>query len=207
MNDREYHRRKRRIEWMLTGHSKLRDRYGRRATGLTLAVMTFSMVGLLLALANGDQHVSILGVNGKLQVFLACLAAVTFFVALLDLVVDWRRRGWAHSSSAKRLGELSVLYGRAIQDEHGEWAVEGVDLAIDYERVMGSLEPIPDKKAASMKATANRKRAVFTLLDAQPGIPLWWAKVVVTVRGLQQKREEPASARTLPSDETREEGT
>jgi hypothetical protein len=156
MNDREYKRRRRRIEWMLTGHSKLRDRYAWRSRGLTLTVMGLSIVALLLALSNGDQEVSVLGLHGKLQVFLAWLAALTFFVTIVDLVVDWRRRAWAHANSAKRLGELSVLYGRALRDDAGAWSVDGVDLAIEYERVMGSLEPIPDNKAAAMKAAANR---------------------------------------------------
>lgn len=184
MNDEEYRRRRRRIEWMLTGHSKLRDRYGRRSRSLTLTIMALSILGLLLALSNGDQQVSVLGLHGKLQVFLAWLSALIFFIALVDLVVDWRRRAWAHSNSATHLGELSVLYGRALRDEAGEWNVDGVDLAIEYERVMGSIEPIPDNKAAAMKAANNRKRAVFTLIDARPGISVWWAKVVVTFRGL-----------------------
>src|SRR4051812_24633304 len=104
MDEREYRRRRRVIGWMLTGDSALRDRYQRRARGLTLTVMGLSIVGLLLALANGDQQVSVIGLHGKLQVFLAWLAAVIFFVSLLDLVVDWRRRGWSHANSASRLG-------------------------------------------------------------------------------------------------------
>lgn len=75
---------------MLTAHSTLRDRYLRRSRGLTLAIVVLSIVGLALALANGDQRVSVLGLHGKLQIFLAWLASLTFFAGLLELVVDWR---------------------------------------------------------------------------------------------------------------------
>jgi hypothetical protein len=200
MNDHEYKRRRRRIEWMLTGHSKLRDRSAWRSRGLTLTVMALSIVALLLALSNGDQQVSVLGLHGKLQAFLAWLAALTFFVTIIDLVVDWRRRAWAHANSATRLGELSVLYGRALRDTAGAWSVDGVDLAIEYERVMGSIEPIPDNKAATMKAAANRKRAVFTLLDAQPGISVRWATVIVTFRGLTGRNTQQQAP--APVDDT-----
>jgi hypothetical protein len=168
---------------MLTGHSALRDRYTRRSRGLTLTVMVFSITGLVLALTNGDQQVSVLGIDGKLQVFLAWLAALTFFVSLVDLVVDWRGRAWSHQDGARRLGELSVLYGRAVE-ENGGWDVEGVDLTVEYDRTMAAINPIPDKKAPAMKALANRKRAVFTLIDEMPGIPAWQANLIVLRRGM-----------------------
>jgi hypothetical protein len=183
MKDREYKRRRRVIGWMLTGHATLRDRYTRRSRGLTLIVMALSIIGLILALANGDQQVSVLGIAGKLQIFLAWLAALTFFVSLVDFVVDWRRRAWSHQDGARRLGELSVLYGRAV-DENGEWVVEGVDLTVEYDRVMAAIDPLPDKKAAALKALDNRKRAVFTLIDERPGIAAWHAKLVVFLRSL-----------------------
>jgi hypothetical protein len=183
MNDGEYRRRRRVIGWMLTAHAALRDRYTRRSRGLTLIVMVLSIIGLLLALANGDQQVSVLSIDGKLQVFLAWLAALTFFVSLVDLVVDWRRRALSHQDGARRLGELSVLYGRAVE-ENGEWVVEGIDLTTEYQRTMGAIDPIPDKKAAAMKALDNRKRAVFTLIDERPGIPAWQAKLIVLRRSM-----------------------
>jgi hypothetical protein len=185
VNDKEYKRRRRVISWMLTGHSILRDRYGRRAKALTLAVTALSIAGLTLALANGDQDVSIFGIEGKLQAFLAVLAALTLFVSLVDLVVDWRRRGWSHADGALRLSELSALYARAVRAPDGTHTVEGIDLAVEYDRTMAALEPLPDTKAAALKAKANRKRAIFTFVDDHPGVPVWCAKAHVYASSLR----------------------
>jgi hypothetical protein len=199
MKEREFKRRRRVIGWMLTGHSALRDRYSRRTRGITLMVMALSIIGLLLALANGDQQVSVLGIHGKLQIFLAWLAGLTFFVSLIDLVVDWRRRAWSHQDGARRLGELSVLYGRAVE-ENGEWAVEGVDLTVEYDRTMAAIDPIPDNKAAPMKALDNRKRAVFTLIDERPGIPAWQAKLIVLRRSMRARATSTGRAEAAVGD-------
>jgi len=165
---KEYDRRRRVIKWMLTGHSTLRDRSTRRSRALTLTVMALSIVGLMLALANGDQQVSILGLKGKLQIFLAWMAAATFFVALIDLVIDWRRRAWAHDDAARRLGELNGVYARAVE-EGGQWVVEGVDLRVEYDRIMASIVPIPEKKAAGLKGLHNRKEEVSGAPTASAG--------------------------------------
>ncbi len=171
------------MKWMLTAHSTLRDRYTRRSSLLTLAVMALSIVGLMLALANGDQQVRVLGLEGKLQVFLGGLAAVTFLVSLVDLVVDWRRRAWAHGDAARRLGELSSLYARAVA-ENGRWIVEGVDLTVEYDRAMSSIVPIPDKKAAALKALHNRKEEVFRRADRKRGAPAWLLRLEVLIDGV-----------------------
>jgi hypothetical protein len=178
INAAEYKRCKRVIEWMLTAHSTMRDRYTRRSRGLTLVVMALSITGVLLALANGDQMVSILGLHGKLQVFLGVLAALVFFFSLLDLVVDWRQRAWLHKDAAERLGELSLLFRRARAVEGG-WAVEGLALATEYERVMSALHPLPERKVMALKALHNRKRAQFTRADERPGAPAWWIRLTV----------------------------
>lgn len=175
MDDGEYKRCCRVIDWMHTAHGILRDRYGRRAQGLTLGVMALSIVGLMFALANGDQQVSLLGINGKLQVLLAWIVALTFFLSLVDLVAGWRQKAWLHKDTAERLGQLRLLFRRA-QPTHQGWGVAGVDLAAEYDRVMSALHPLPDRKVAALKARHNRKRARFALADDYPGAPSWWIR-------------------------------
>jgi hypothetical protein len=175
MDPTEYTRCKRVIEWMLTGHSTMRDRYIRRSRGLTLTVMLLSVIGLLLALANGDQQVTLFGLNGKLQVFLGTLAALAFLFSLLDLVVEWRQRAWLHKDAADRLVKLNLLFRRARRTD-ARWEVEDVELASEYQRVMGALHPLPEKKVMSLKAVHNRKRAQFALADQHPGAPALWVR-------------------------------
>lgn len=199
MDPAEYTRCKRVIEWMLTGHSTMRDRYIRRSRGLTLTVMALSIVGLMLALANGDQQVRLLGLHGKLQVFLAVLAALVFFVSLLDLVVDWRQRAWLHKDAAERLGDLSLLFRRARRTEAG-WEVDGVELASEYDRVMGALHPLPERKVMSLKALHNRKRAQFTLADKNRGAPSWWIRWKVLRASMGDRLPEDGMIVETPGD-------
>lgn len=178
MTDEEYERRWRRIDWMLTAHSTLRDRHTRRSRLLTLTVMALSIVGLVLALANDDQQVALLGLSGRLQIFVAILAAITFFISVIDLVVAWPRQASAHADAARRLADLKALYARAVA-ANGMWAVPGIDLALEYDRVMAASPTIPEKKAISLKALHNRKRELFKRADAQPGAPIWWLRLLV----------------------------
>jgi hypothetical protein len=195
MNAAEYQRCRRVIEWMHTAHSTMRDRNMRLSRALTLVVMALSIVSLLLALANGDQHVSLLGVQGKLQVFVAWLAALIFFVSLLNLVVDWRALAWRHGDAAGRLGELNAVFRRAVPDANGALAVEGLDLGAEYQRVMASLVPLPEKKVMALKALHNRKRATFTRADENPGAPAWWIRLQVLRTSLAGRSTIEARAR------------
>lgn len=178
MTDQEYKRRRRVINWMLTAHATLRDRYVRRTRLVMLVVLALSIIGLLLALANDDQQVSLLGLEGRLQIFLAALAAGTFFFSLLDLVIGWPGRAAAHADAARQLGELNLLFARAVQ-EQGSWGALDKDLTAEYERVMAAIPPIPDMKAASLKALHNRKHEIFRRADQHPGAPVWWLRLLV----------------------------
>lgn len=178
MDEDDYDKRFGRIDWMLTAHSVLRDRFGRLARGLTLAVIGLSIFGLMFALANSDQQVSVLGLEGKLQIFLAVLSGLTFFVGLLDLVVDWRRRAWMHEDAARRLAELKATFLRA-KEGNGRRVLAGVDLAAEYERTMAGIAAIPDSRAAGLKARHARKVELFKRVDRYPGAPKLWLRLLV----------------------------
>ncbi len=188
MDEDDYRRRSRRIDWMLTAHSVLRDGFGRRSQGLTLAVIGLSIAGLAFALANGDQRVSLLGLEGKLQVFIVVLSALTFFVGLVDLVVDWRRRAWMHEEAARRLGELKATFVRA-KKENGQRVVPGVDLAAEYDGTMGVIVTIPEGRAAALKSRHVRKVELFKRVDRYPGAPKWWLRLCVLRESLRSGDE------------------
>lgn len=185
MDLNDYNRRRRRIDWMLSAHAKLRDRYVRRSRALTLGVIGLSTAGLTLALANGDQRVTLLGVDGNLQVFLAALAALTFVVGLVDLVVDWRRRAWAHEEAARKLAELKALFVRH-RPEDGHVA-DGDRLVAEYDRTTAAISPIPESQAARQKARHLRKVELFKRLDKQPTAPVSWLRLVLWWEGVRNK--------------------
>jgi hypothetical protein len=185
----DYDKRFGRIDWMLTAHSILRDGFGRRSQGLTLAVIALSVIGLAFALANGDQQVSLLGLNSKLQVLLALFSGLTFFVGLVDLVVDWRRRAWMHEDAARRLRELKATFVRA-EEEDGQRVLAGIDLAAEYDSTMGGIVSIPDRRAAALKARHARKVELFKRVDRHPGAPRWCLRLLVLGASLKSCRQE-----------------
>lgn len=101
----DFERRFRRIDMMITAHSVLRDRRRLWARLLTLAILGLSIVGLALAFV-GDREVTALGVSARLQVWVGSISAGIFFLALLDLQVDWMGTARSHSDAAHRLAEL-----------------------------------------------------------------------------------------------------
>jgi hypothetical protein len=174
----EFKRRRRRIDWMLTAHSVLRDRYRRRSRALTLLMIASSVAALTLGIVNPDQKVALLGLDGKLQVFLVVFAAITLFLAVVELDVDWQRREWAHDNATRRLGELKAIYSGARRTEAG-YEASSADLFAAYDQTMAAIERIPEKHAASLKALHNRKVEVFKRADLHRGAPRWWLRLLV----------------------------
>jgi hypothetical protein len=175
---------------MLTAHATLRDRYSRCSTTLTLLIMALSVVGLVLGAAAENEAVSVRGRSVPLHEALIGLAAILLFIAVVELIVDWHRRQWEHGHAAKRLAELNALYRRAVLTD-GEWNVADADLAGEYDRVMSSLIPIPDGKAAALKALHARKVEVFKRVDKQPGRPVWLLRLEVLYAGLRGQLDLP----------------
>jgi hypothetical protein len=187
MDSAEHNRRWRRIDWMLTAHSVLRDRYARRSQALTLSVIFFSIIGLVFALANSEDNINVLGAQVKLQTFLALLAALTFLVGLVDLVVDWRRRAWQHADAARKLGFLKAAFAKPRDGQANE-RIDQLDLFGEYDRTMAELIVIPDGQAAALKARHVRKVEVFKRIEANPGAPRWWLNICVMRSGMKRNR-------------------
>jgi len=184
MDAGEFKRRWRRIDWMLSAHATLRDRYRWRSQALTLAVIVLSIIGLLFALSNGDNKVDLGVAEIKLQNFLAVLLALTFLIGLGDLVVDWRRRAWQHAEAAGKLAELKALFAKAGEGDRA--TNKGTELLGAYDRTMADLVEIPDRQAAALKARHVRKVEMFKAIEAHPGAPRWWISLCVMRAGIKK---------------------
>lgn len=187
MDAREFRRRWRRIDWMLSAHATLRDRYRRRSQALTLAVIALSIIGLLFALSNGDSKVDLGVTEAKLQNFLAVLLALTFLIGLGDLIVDWRRRSWQHADAARKVAELKAQFAKV--GEANSVTDEGAGLLGAYDQTMADLVEIPDRQAAALKARHVRKVEVFKAIEAHPGAPRWWVNLYVMRAGMKMGRK------------------
>jgi hypothetical protein len=192
----DFNRRFGRIDLMLTAHSVLRDRYWRRARALTLAILALSIVGIALAFV-ADRPLTVLGVSARLQVWLGSLAAAIFFLALVDLQVDWRGGARSHSEATARLSDLKAKFAAArIGDP--EVASE-VDLSQEYERTMAAVVPIPERAFVKLKAKHRRKVAVSKLLDERPGAPMVLLRWEIFRAGLRRTRSAVKRAEAPPN--------
>jgi hypothetical protein len=182
----EFRRKFRVLDQMLSQHGDMRDRYRALATGLTLLIMFFSILALMFALVANEEDVTLLGITWAGYKWLAVLAGVTFFLSVVDLVVDWPRKAWAHDDATKRLGELKSKFRRARVEDGVD--AHGLDLDQEYDATMAVLVEIPNKRFNSLKARHRRKIAISTMLDDHPGAPVRYLRWRLFCSGVNDVR-------------------
>ena len=170
----EFDRRRRILDMLLSGHSLLRDRHERRATGLTLLVMALSILATGVAFITSPAHLTIGPVTARVQVWVGVLTCVIFLLSIVELLVEWRRRAWAHGEAARNLADLKAQFRHAKPD--GELVHSDVDLLAAYDDAMDALKalrvPIPENKFNRLKARHRRKVALSARISARPERPL-----------------------------------
>lgn len=183
MSVKDLARMRRVTDMMLSAHSSLRDRYGRRARSLTLLIIALSIGTASLAFATGDSTVTVLSIDARLSRWVAVLSLLTFFLSMADLIFDWRLRSLEHGQAAARLSDLKQrLRGPQVVNDDVVGA-EGVEA--DYERTMAVVIPIPDSQFATLKARHAHKVALSQAIDTHPGAPVWWVRLLVRVNGVR----------------------
>jgi hypothetical protein len=182
----EYRRKFRVLDQMLSSHAALRERYRRRSIGLILVIMGLSIISVTLALQD-DHQVKVLFADLETKQWLALLAGTIFFLSILELVIDWRGKAWAHADAAHRLGELKGEFRRA--EVNGVLVdTGGVDLDAAYDQTTAAIVEIPNSLFNRLKAKHRRKIAVSKLLDDSPGAPLLYLRWRVFREGIEQAK-------------------
>jgi hypothetical protein len=200
----EFHRKRRVLDQMLSGHSLLRDRYERRALVLTLLVLGLSIVATSVAFLSGEATVSIVGIKARVQIWVGVLTALIFFLTLVDLRVDWRQRAGSHDEAARRLGRLKGLF-RVATVRDGVVDTAGRDLNLEYDTTMDELPPIPESRFLWVKAKHTRKVRASNLLDHHAGAPVWyvrWLAMWHGIRGVEQPSTQASADAPEREDET-----
>ena len=166
----EYARRLRILDMMLSAHSVLRDRYERRAKGLTLLIMGLSVAAAAVAFISGEPEATIGPFTARAQVWVGMLTCLIFFLAILELLVEWRRKAWAHDEAAQRLSDLKAVFKRA-REEDGVMRSDA-DLLDAYDHTMEALNAlrvrIPDARFNALKAKHLRKVELSKRASARP---------------------------------------
>lgn len=189
----EYDRLWRVVDLMLSAHSILRDRNRRRQLSLTLLVMALSIAVTSLAFFSEGLRVEIGPLQAELTIWLGILAALIFFLSIVDLTVNWKRQAWTHEDAVRRLGELKSKL-RAVTLVGNNVDTGGEDIRAEYERTMADLVEIPERRFLPMKVKHHRKVEISKLIDKHKGAPLPYLRLLVVLRGLRKQRDGQAEA-------------
>ncbi len=177
------------VDTMLTAHSILRDRYERRATGLTLLIMALSVFATGLAFIRGEPHTAVGPFTARVQVWVGVLTCVIFFLSIVDLRVEWRRRAWAHDEAVRRFSDLKARYRHG--ERKGDVVHADVDLTAEYERTwdaVGALRvAIKDAQFTKLKQKHWRKVEVSKRISARPGRPRILHQLDILGEGVRKK--------------------
>jgi hypothetical protein len=186
----EFERRSRILDMMLTAHSVLRDRYERRSTGLTLLIMAFSIVATGVAFISDNGTLRIGQLTARIQIWVGVLTCVIFLLSIVELVVEWRRRAWAHGEAARHLADLKAGFRHATIE--GELVHCDMDLLAAYDHTMDALVAlrtlIPEAKFNRLKARHLRKVAVSRRISEQPERPIIMHRIDLLIDGLRARR-------------------
>ncbi len=185
------------LDMTLSGHSLLRDRNRRRDRALILLVLALSIVATGAAFLSREHTVKVGPLSAHLATWLGILTGLIFFLTLFDLVVDWRKRAWAHEQAAIRLAELKTSFRSVTRD--GDYVDTGaVDLASAYQRAMDATARIPERQFLRVKSAHKRKVAISKLISTHPGAPLPYLRLLACWRGLHKQVEDEAPVEEPP---------
>jgi len=184
MTTDEFARKRRVLDQTLTGHALLRDRYGRRATILSLFILSMSILATATAFLKDSQYLSILGLTLPRQDWIGIVTTAIFLLTIVDLRLDWGKRSGVHADAAQRLARLKGLF-RIAESEPSSNQVAGTNLDREYDSTMEQLPPIPEQFFLYAKALHLHKVCVSRLLDRHAGAPLWYVNVLATIAGMR----------------------
>jgi hypothetical protein len=164
---REISRQRRVVDQQLTIYSILRDRYQRCAVVSTLLILAGSLVVTAFAFTSNNATIRLPGVSASRTIWIGWLGLAVFFITLIDLVVDWKKKAERYGEAARRLGALKSSY-RGLNFERLN-SDEIANLSRHYGSVMGDAPPIRDRTFIRLKAAHIRKVALSRLISEHPG--------------------------------------
>lgn len=166
-NERQYHV----LNQMLTAHSTMRDRYGRRS--MALKVCMFCSAVAVGGFAFVDEKLfKVVGLTPE-SVKLAVGIASLFVLALsvIELLVGWERKAALHEEAAKRLAALKLRYRQTHSKYWGGNTRVNEGLTREWERLNENLPPIPDHQFVRLKHRHHVKRQLSELAELNRQVP------------------------------------
>jgi hypothetical protein len=161
---------------MCSAHAGIRDKLGRRALFLDIAILALST--WLVALAFVEPRIGLeltpFGLSDKM--WIGMLAVATFFLSVVQLKTDWKGRADAHDrtlgayAAVKR--EAGYVLASEIADENAHRRI------IDrYDMAAAICVPIPEREFLKQKRRHLLKIAVSSHLDVYPSASIFLTKI------------------------------
>ena len=161
-------------DMLCTGHAYLRDRFARRSLILDLLILAASTWLMALAFVDPLLNISLTPAGLEPRLWGGLVAVVTFFLSVLQLKVDWKRRSDAHKRSLDIYAEVKreADYLLASSGELDEPACRRVLERYDMASSVGV--EIPESEFLHQKQRHKIKVRLSKYLDRYPSawIPL-----------------------------------
>lgn len=152
---------------LITAHSILRDRYNTYATTLDLLILGASVCLGALAFADTTPLEQALAPTLSVTNAIGIAAALTFFLSLIQLRVDWKQRSSMHAQAAKAFSEAKFALGEALADAANSALNTS---ALNLYRSAGHHNvSIPDRKFNNLKKKHLVKIRISKVLSEHPG--------------------------------------
>lgn len=166
---REFARKKRVADMLVTAHSILGERYRKISVGFDIALM---LISFLILLGSVSEITSPHYIGEKLGYWaiysIPVGAALIFVLSVVEWRISWKQKSEAHFSSAREYssikGETTALLSKGFE----EGDLEAAKIEDRYDRLARTCVQIPHDKFVRLKRAHARKVALSKLLDSNP---------------------------------------
>ena len=162
----ELRRRYRVTDMLITMHSLLHEKFGRRALIVDGIIFFSSVVLVALAFMDPDLLEWLPGSTESSRITIGSIAVVTFFMSLINNRADWKGKADAHDRAAQLLSQLKFKLAGLHEDKQ---TIELEYLLASYEEITIAMVPIPDSNFLTLKSEHLLKLKISRILDRYPG--------------------------------------
>jgi hypothetical protein len=154
---------------LCSGHAALRDRYSRRALLLDVTILGLSTWLVALAFVQPRISVSLTPFRVDPALWVGLLAIGTFFLSLIQIKVDWKKRSDAHRLSCSMYADVHREVGYALASANESAEEEYRRLLARYDMATASSVELQERAFLPQKKRHMLKIAISKRLDTHPG--------------------------------------
>lgn len=159
------------IDQSITAFSILRDRYRRRATYLSIALMVAGVALVLLTFGSRDV-LALAGLDPRAaETWTGIAGALVFVLALIEIRVDWLGRASLYAWAADRFADLKLAYATYLGGPEPS-DVREAELRGQYQAASAVAPRVPESDFLRLKQAHLQKVALSKMISESPGTPI-----------------------------------